>query len=466
MLRDGENSWRKTVGRVAGGAIRVFGLGFKLPVVGIVVASRAGVERQRLDKIGNVAILAIDRNVFADERKIRPSVVKIFRHTFDFETFLRVASLAIGTKFSFVGVFVAGRAVRRFHAVPILKNRRRRHTFIYMTLGAVDLPMFADERKIGFRVVELSHAFKNLKTLLRVASLAVGADFAAMRVGVAGIAICKSDSRKFLKILAASFFLWVALDATHVAVLAEQNKVGFRVVKFRGRRKTFGCVAVGAFFSQRVLVVIGVAARTIGSCAEEGFFSFFQFGVVHKIRFVALSAVNGFVLSAEFVARFRVVERLFVQPDHVEIFTVMLAVALRAIFRPRLLRRVKALARRNARLDFFVAIETLAVGYFFADFVAFRAVSDTFEIRVVFRQFAGRELGGGVLGEKEQQKAHTLQGFKNLARRRAPQKIESKIFHKNRLAYYERFKTTVCQRLNYFSVENRASIKSTEISAD
>lgn len=182
-------------------------------------------------------------------------------------------------------------------------------------------------------MVEPPHAFEYLKTLLGMAFFALVPQLVFVRVFVAIGAICKRHIGEFLKFRTVPRFLFVALDAVHVFVLPGQRKTGFVVVEFRRLFKTFCRVAVRTFLAERFLVRVRMAACAVGFHAHKRAVFIKKVAVVqHKIGLVAGAAIDRFVLSRQFKPGQIMVERLFVQPNNMKIASMMVAVALRAIF--------------------------------------------------------------------------------------------------------------------------------------
>jgi hypothetical protein len=140
------------------------------------------------------------------------------------------------------------------------------------------------------------------------------------------------------------------------------------------------------------LVVIVVTRKAILTKSEEGPFAFFEYRVFDAFGFVAGRTFLFGMFTFQGKSGEVVVEFLFVQTNHVEVASVVIAMAHGAVFHAHFLRRVKAFVSINFGFDLFVAGQTFLAGYFFAYRVTLRTVADTFEMRMGFGQVVGGHL--------------------------------------------------------------------------
>lgn len=251
------------------------GIPGKFAFVVILMAGRAGIVRERIGHFfGDVAFFAIHRHVFAFEGKSRSIVVE-FAFICHFSKGIFIVALgAVGTQPPFVGIFVAGITVGRQHAFPVLKNREWRGIH-FMAFPTIRLFVLAFQGKQRFAVVEPAQAAFVLKGLFGVAFFTIVSEVVFVRVIVATIAIFKSNTFKYLKLRAIFNFLFVAFDAVHIFVFANEGKVGFVVVKLSSRGKFIGGMALRAVVSQGFLVAVSMASIAVLNQSQKGFRAFF-----------------------------------------------------------------------------------------------------------------------------------------------------------------------------------------------
>lgn len=247
-----------------------------------------------------------------------------------------------------------------------------------------------------FVMVELRQAAQRGEGGLDVAGFAVVAEVGIVRIVVATVAILKRHPCKLLENHPVARFFFVALDAPHGFVLAQQGKIGLIVVKIPGRRKRIGSMAPGAIVGERTLVGILVAGFTFLCEAQKGIASFFQTGVVDEIGFMAFPAISRRMRAFQFIAGKRMVKFLLVKMDHLEIPAVVVAMTGGAVFAFGLARGVKTVAAVEPGFDLFMARQAFIVGDFIAQIVAFGTVENTLQVGVRLRQIAGRQLRHGL----------------------------------------------------------------------
>ena len=188
----------------------------------ILVTGIAVAEFQRLDKIGDVTILAVHGCVFALQRKVCIGMVEVLRNSRNFETFLVVTRLALAAEFTLVHVLVADNTVCILYPDPVLKYFSYRNLQI-VAVPATDGLVFPREGKPCSVVVEF--VVQYLESLLRVTFLAVVAQFVFVYVLMTTVAIGKGHPRKSLKFCIVSGLFRVTLNTSHVLVLARQRIV-------------------------------------------------------------------------------------------------------------------------------------------------------------------------------------------------------------------------------------------------
>jgi hypothetical protein len=132
------------------------------------------------------------------------------------------------------------------------------------------------------------------------------------------------------------------------------------------------------------LVIIVVTRKAILTKSEEGPFAFFEYRIFDTFGFVTGRTFLFGMFAFQGKSGEVMVEFLFVQADHVEVASVVIAMAHGTVFHAYFLRRVKAFVSVNFCFDLFVAGQTFLTGHFFAYRVTLRTVADAFEMRMGF----------------------------------------------------------------------------------
>lgn len=99
------------------------------------------------------------------------------------------------------------------------------------------------------------------------------------------------------------------------------------MVEFACRPELIHVVALRAFARHGALVEIIVARETRLLQPEEGQRSFLQFTIGDVVRHMALPTIHRLVATFQFIPGKRMIEGLLIESDHLELPTVVLAVA-------------------------------------------------------------------------------------------------------------------------------------------
>lgn len=165
-----------------------------------------------------------------------------------------------------------------------------------------------------------------------MALFAIRPEIEIVRILVAAVAIAERHSGELLEGLSAAGLFFVAFDAIHRSVLAHKGKIRLAVIKFC-RRSKGGCrMAFRTIGAQGFLVVVFMAGIALAAQAQVGLAPFFQFPVLHKVRFMALAAIGCPVRTGKIEARQAVVEFVFIETNDVKIPAVVVTVADGTIF--------------------------------------------------------------------------------------------------------------------------------------
>lgn len=404
MCLNREKAWRKPIDIVAVGAVRGGTSRHKFALVVVRMALSTGIVRQGFGQaFRDVALATIHDFVFALQRKISQIVVELIEiFTAHSPGVLRVAFGAIGAKLTLVDILVTGHAVVRCYADIFLKNPFGREVG-GVAAEAVHPFVLAVQREARSVVAEVSQPSMRSERLLGVALFAIVAEVALVYIIVAAVAIGERYVSEFLEILTVAGFHLVAVDALHVFVLSDQGVIRVVVVKFFRWRKCLGRMTGCTVIPQSLLVVIIVAINASRTESEESFLSFFQFPVADEIRDVALPTINFGVGPVQIIARQPVVEPVLVEPYHIELSAVVVAVAFGASFFSHFPRIMVPCSLIEPVLDFSVAIEAFFIGNFLSEHMALRAIGNAFEMCMRLGQVSGRELGHCLPSKQQQQ---------------------------------------------------------------
>ena len=141
-----------------------------------------------------MAFAAVHGGVFPCEFKPCEAVVEFIGVAVHAERLFVVAFGAVGAKFSFVHIVVAGSAVVGWNACVVLKNRSDIGRFLVAS-ETIDPFMPAPKRKPRFFLVfEMFEAAVRGKRLFRVALFAVGAEEVVVGVVVTVVAVVERDT--------------------------------------------------------------------------------------------------------------------------------------------------------------------------------------------------------------------------------------------------------------------------------
>lgn len=157
-----------------------------------------------------------------------------------------------------------------------------------------------------------------------------------VRVFMAAVTINERHSCKPLECLAVFRFLFMTLDACDRLMPSLKSKVGFRVVKIgRGCKSSRG-MTLRTIIRQGFLMAIRVAGRTALAKSQIRIGPLFQTLVADKVRFMAVAAIDRFMLARQFVAGCTMIEFILVKTHNIEIPAMVVAVAGDAFFSFRL----------------------------------------------------------------------------------------------------------------------------------
>ena len=126
------------------------------------------------------------------------------------------------------------------------------------------------------------------------------------------------------------------------------------------------------------------------------------------VDLLALARPAAFMPSRELVAGQQVVEIGFIEAHHIEIPTVVIAVAFCAILSFYFLRGVITAVAIHTSFEFFLATQAFVVGNLAAEVVTLGTLGNTFQVPVRVREIAGRQLRGES-GRREQQQEECFQ---------------------------------------------------------
>lgn len=262
---EGESRWDKPVNIVAIRALpRVGALG-ELPIVGVLVAIRAGAERdlvERLLALRLMALFAFHIGMLAHKGVGRQRVI-VQRECCRREAVLVVTRSAIAAGLSIVelaavGVFVALRAFGKLDGLLEIGA--------CMALRTTEPNVLAHERKVGLRMIEAGCPSYNVPPRIDVATRAGLSEHAAMRIFVARLAFSEAGAR----ILDVAVGLQVALRALQTRVPACDRKLRRLVIELRDRREVVETMTALTVQSELAPVFVLVACCARCPQAQEG----------------------------------------------------------------------------------------------------------------------------------------------------------------------------------------------------
>lgn len=181
---NGKKRRREAVFTVAGNTVTSVGAISKLPAmdIGVTVGTLPVRDRPR-HAVVLVALHALQFSMEADQREVGCTVIEI-RHCHIVPAACPVTSGAIKPEFALVLVRVAGRAVLEFQIGVPAESRNRRAPFLriclqWVTLGAVDRPMFPRQHKPCAVMVETGDRFE---TVVRMTLQTIGTELPSVLI--------------------------------------------------------------------------------------------------------------------------------------------------------------------------------------------------------------------------------------------------------------------------------------------
>jgi hypothetical protein len=249
-------------------------------------------------------------------------------------------------------------------------------------------------------VVEPVETGRSIERLFGVTFFTIAAQVIVVRIIVTTVAIFKRHPIKTLKRFTVFGFFDMAIDALYGFVFAQQCEVRFIVVEPAGGFKRFCVVALGAVVTQRFLVGIFMAGVTGLLQSQKSVLAFFQTPIFHKIGFMAVPAFDPGVFSGEVITGHIVFEVFFIEPHHIKIAAMVIAVAAGAIFPTYFLGGVETAVTVCPVFDFFVAVQAFIITDLAADIVALGTIGHPFQPFVCISQVAGRQLSRQPSGEE------------------------------------------------------------------
>ena len=265
MSAERKRGWAEPVNVVALLALPFARTLGKLPFMGVGVAIHAGSERdfiERLLALRLVAPLALHVGMLADQRVVRRRVI-VQRERRRRKAFLVVARGAIAAGFSIVelapmDVFMA---LRAFGVLDRLLEICAR-----MALGAAQSNVLAHKREIRLRVIEMGRSAHNVPPGIDVATRTGLSECAAMRIFVASLAFSKTDAG----VLHMPICFCVALGALQVRMPPGERKLCRLMIELRDGREVIEAMATFALHPELTLVLVLVTRGAGRPQAQKG----------------------------------------------------------------------------------------------------------------------------------------------------------------------------------------------------
>lgn len=201
-----------------------------------------------------------------------------------------------------------------------------------------------------------------------------------MWIIMAAAALCEGNICKLLEGFAIPHLLEVTFCTVYVAVFACQGKISLVVIESGGRSKGLRAMAGSAIIAQGFLVTVLVAGDTFLAQAEVGVLSGSDLPVADQVRFVTVPAIDLLMRTGQFISRESMIEVLFLKSDHLEVATVMFAMAGGTFLPPDFATGMVALSGRDPGLQHLVAIQAFLIGDLISQGVTFSAVAQAFQI--------------------------------------------------------------------------------------
>jgi hypothetical protein len=374
-------------------------------VSGIVLSGRLGVTRH-----------ARDRQMAARQRI---AILRMFR-----DSKLRRRITVEGVT-SFAGSLIdaIGKLPAMFILVAVLAGCKRQmdcHVAAGMALAAGHKLVLSFQRILGLGVIE-AVAHDVMETGGGVTRFAVHSEFPFMHVTVAGSAVGKGQSGILGELPHISFLRQfvrrgsrrlpgMALVAAYLLVLAGQRIIRHRVRETRRGLPGVELVAGLAIPLDLAGMLVFVTRRAARTQAEVGL-SDVDVRIVpdvligHEPASMTSGAFFSVMSAGQLKTSQAVIEILFavgpvrgfkVQPG-------VLGMTGAALGVPHFCRSVKALLRSHFRADDRMTIDALGIGDFLPQFMTAGAVGQTFQLFVVVRQLARRNLRRGRKGQSQNQ---------------------------------------------------------------
>ncbi len=113
--------------------------------------------------------------------------------------------------------------------------------------------------------------------------------------------------------------------------------------------------------------------------AHEGLRPGTQLPVLDVLGSMALTTIHGLMSTRERITGERMIEGLLIETHHLELPSMVFAVAARAILPSHILAGMVALLSRDERTQFLVALKALGVRHLVPQVVALRAIAHPFQ---------------------------------------------------------------------------------------
>jgi len=193
--------------------------------------------------------------------------------------------------------------------------------------GAGDRFVFSFQGKSGSSMVEVPAIFDLVEGDFGMALGAILSETALVHVPVAIHAAFMANPPENLDLLSISGCIPVAFGTIHCLVFSKKPEFGVVVVESGCRTEFVIAMAGGAISTQRPLVKVVMAVRTLLSEPQESSRPFPELPVTNELFFMALAAINPAVGSLKRIPCQGVIEVLLVESDQLKIPAMVVVVA-------------------------------------------------------------------------------------------------------------------------------------------
>jgi len=250
--------------------------------------------------------------------------------------------------------------------------------------GAGDRFVFSFQWKSGGRMVKVPGVLDLVEGDFGMALDAVLSEPVLMHVPVATHTAFMGNPPEHLDLLSIHGCIPVAFGTIHCLVFSKKPETGVTVVEPGCRTEFVVTMAGGALRTQRPLVEIVMAIRTLLSEPQESTCPFPEIPVPDEFFFMALAAINPAVGSLKRIPCQGVIKLLLVESDQLKIPAVVVVVARSTFLAFDFGRNMIAHVVIDPGCNLLMAVQALLVGNLFPQDVAFDAVGHPFQVGMGF----------------------------------------------------------------------------------